>query len=73
LTLRENSQTAVPKIELIHSIGNYVVALGQVDDLHGHSFAFVGESIGNQLSSTFLVPSMQAAASINQRHVVVPI
>jgi hypothetical protein len=42
LTSRANSATATPKIELIHSIGNYVIALGQADDLHGHTFAFVG-------------------------------
>jgi hypothetical protein len=57
LTARMNSATVIPKIELIHSLGNYVVALGQPDDLHGHTFAFVGEQVGNQLPSTFLEPT----------------
>jgi hypothetical protein len=43
LTARANSDTATPKIELIHSIGTHVVALGQEDDLHGQTFAFVGD------------------------------
>ena len=42
LTSRLNSATAIPKIELIHSMGSYLVALGQLDDLHGQTFAFVG-------------------------------
>jgi hypothetical protein len=46
LTARENSMTAIPEIYLVHSLGNYVVALGQADDLHGHSFAFAGEQVG---------------------------
>ena len=56
LTARMNSVTAIPKIDMIHSMGNYVVALGQPDDLHGHTFAFVGEQVGDQLPSTFLEP-----------------
>jgi hypothetical protein len=69
LTSRDNSLSAIPRIELIHSIGNYVVALGQVDDLHGHSFAFVSESTGQQLPSTFLAPATGAASAID-RHPV---
>lgn len=61
LTARTNSVTATPKIELIHSMGNYVVALGQADDLHGHTFAFVGDQVGNQLPSTFLEPARGGA------------
>jgi hypothetical protein len=56
LTSRTNSATARPKIELIHSMGTYVVALGQADDLHGLTFASVGEQVGDQLPSTFLEP-----------------
>lgn len=56
LTARMNSARAIPQIELIHSVGNYVVALGQADDLHGHSFAFVGDQVGDQLPSTYLEP-----------------
>jgi hypothetical protein len=47
LTARTNSATAVPQIELIHSMGTYVVALGQADDLHGLTFAYVGEQVGD--------------------------
>ena len=72
LTCRETSSTAIPTIELIHSIGNYVVALGQVDDLHGHSFAFVGETTGDQLPSAFLEPAVGIAATIVRRNVPVP-
>jgi hypothetical protein len=57
LMARTNSATAIPKIELIHSMGNYVVALGQADDLHGHTFAFVRDQVGDQLPSTFLEPA----------------
>ena len=46
LTARETAPNGIPTIELIHSIGNYVAALGQPDNLHGHSFAFVGETVG---------------------------
>ena len=54
LTSRMNSATAIPKIKLrIHSMGSYLVALGQPDDLHGHTCAFVlGEQIRDQLPST---------------------
>jgi hypothetical protein len=50
------------------------VALGQVDDLHGHLFAFVGESTGQQLPSTFLAAAMgaAAAAAIDRHHVRTP-
>jgi hypothetical protein len=61
LTARTNSATAIPKIELIHSMGNYVVALGQADDLHGHTFAFVGDQVDDQLPSTFLEPAQGGA------------
>jgi hypothetical protein len=53
--------TAIPKIELIHWKGNYVVALGQADDLHGHMFAFVGDHVDNQLPSIFLEPTQGGA------------
>jgi hypothetical protein len=49
LTARANSATAIPRIKLIHSVGNYVVVLGQANDFHGHAFAFVGEQVGDQL------------------------
>ena len=49
LTSTMNSATAIPKIELIHSMGSYLVALGQPDDLYGHTFAFGGDQIGDQL------------------------
>jgi hypothetical protein len=42
-------------------MGNYVVALGQADDLHGHTFAFVGDQVGDQLPSTFLEPAQGGA------------
>ena len=54
LTARMNSARSVPQIELVHSVDNYVVALGQADDLHGHSFVFVGDQLGDQLPSTCL-------------------
>ena len=57
LTSRMNSATAIPEVELIHSLGSYLVVLGQPGDLHGHAFAFVGEQIGDQLPSTFLEPT----------------
>jgi hypothetical protein len=57
LTARTNSVTAIPKIELIHSMGTHALVLGQADDLHGHAFAFVGDQVGNQLPSTFLEPA----------------
>jgi hypothetical protein len=72
LTCRETSSTAVPTIELIHSIGNYVVVLGQVDDLHGHSFAFVGETTGDQLPSSLLEPTAGVATTVTRRNVPVP-
>jgi hypothetical protein len=37
-------------------MGACVVALGQSDDLHGLTFACVGEQVGDQLPSTFLEP-----------------
>ena len=49
LTSRMKSATAIPNIELIHSMDSYLIALRQPDDLHGHTFAFVGEQIGDQL------------------------
>jgi hypothetical protein len=55
LAARTNSAAATPKIEWIHSIGNcHVAALGQPNNLHGHTFAFVGDQVGEQLPSTFL-------------------
>jgi hypothetical protein len=42
-------------------MGTYVVALGQEDDLHGQTFAFVGEQVGDQLPSTFLEPTVGGA------------
>jgi hypothetical protein len=56
LTARMNSARAIPPIELVHSVGDYVVALRQADDLHGHSFAFVEDQVGDQLPSTHLEP-----------------
>ena len=45
LTLRMNSATtAIPKIELIHYVGSYLVALGQPGNLHGHTFEPLSES-----------------------------
>jgi hypothetical protein len=72
LTCRETSSTAVPTIELIHSIGTYVVVLGQADDLHGHSFAFVGETTGDQLPSAFLEPDAGVATTVVRNTVSVP-
>jgi hypothetical protein len=43
LTSRQNSQDGVPKIQLITSIGTHVIGLNDTDELHGKSFAFVGE------------------------------
>jgi hypothetical protein len=56
-----NSVTAIPKIELIHSMGDHVVVLGQPDDLHGHAFAFVDKQVGDQLPSTFFEPQQGGA------------
>ena len=42
-------------------MGNHVVALGQADDLHGHTFAFAGDHVGDQLPSTFLEPAQGGA------------
>ena len=67
LTARETAANGIPTIELIHSIGNYVVALGQPDNLHGHSFAFVGETVAGQLPSTFLEPAGGAPAAVFTR------
>jgi hypothetical protein len=54
-----NLATGILKIKLaIHSMGDYVAALGQPDDLHGHMFAFVGDQVGEQLPSTFLKPKL---------------
>jgi hypothetical protein len=57
LTSRETPPTAIPTIELIHSIGIYAVVLGQaVDDLHaGSAFTFAGTTTDHQLPSTFRV------------------
>ena len=58
LVSRMNSATAIPNIELIHSMGrSYVVMLGRPHDLHGHMFAFVGKQVGDQLHLTFLEPT----------------
>ena len=57
LTSRMSSAKKIRKIELIHSMGSCVVALGQPNDLHGHTFAFVAEQVGDQLPSTFLKPT----------------
>jgi hypothetical protein len=55
LTSRMNSVVAaILKIELIHSMGNCVVALREPDGLHGLPFAFVGKRVGVQLPSPFL-------------------
>jgi hypothetical protein len=72
LTSSEMSATAISVIELICSIGIYMVMLGQVDELHGHSFAFVGETIGNQLPSTFLEPADGAQSAIARSTLAVP-
>jgi hypothetical protein len=58
LTARQNSRNGVPKIQLITSIGIYVIGLAQQDELHGQSFAFVREQYNDQLPSTFLEPIM---------------
>ena len=57
LTSRMNSAKKIRKIKLIHSMGSCVVALGQPNDLHGRTFAFVAEQVGDQLPSTFLEPT----------------
>jgi hypothetical protein len=64
LTSWETLPTAIPTIELIHSIGIYVVVLGQVDDLHGSAFTFAGETTDHQLPSTFREPVGGAALTI---------
>ena len=73
LISRMHLATAIPKIELIHSMGSYLVALGQPDNLHGHTFAFVGEQIGDRLPSTYLEPdSGRASLAFQPANVVVP-
>jgi hypothetical protein len=72
LTARMNSATAIPQIMLVHSVGNYVVALGQADDLHGHSFAFTGEQVGNQLPSALLEPVVGAASTLTRHDATTP-
>jgi hypothetical protein len=59
-----NLVTAIPQIILVHSMGNYVAALGQADDLHGHSFAFTGVQVGRQLPSTLLEPPAGASTTL---------
>ena len=75
LTSRMNLATAIPKIELlIHSMGSYLVAPGQFDNLHGHTLAFVGEQIEDQLLLTFLEPDNGGASlAFQAANVVVPI
>jgi hypothetical protein len=72
LTTRMNSVTAIPRIILVHSVGNYVVTLGQADDLHGHSFAFTGEQVGNQLPSALLEPPAGASTTLVRRDATTP-
>jgi hypothetical protein len=72
LTTRMNSVTAIPKIILVHSLGNYVATLGQADDLHGHSFAFTGEQVGNQLPSALLEPPAGASTTLVRRDATTP-
>jgi hypothetical protein len=45
LTARENGPNATPKVQLITSVGIYVVALGgSTNELHGHSFGICGRA-----------------------------
>jgi hypothetical protein len=72
LTSRENSPTTQPRVQLITTVGIYVVALGSVDELHGHSFAFVGEQSDDQLPSTFLEPATNMVQAVALQNVTVP-
>jgi hypothetical protein len=72
LTTRMNSVTAIPRIILVHSVGNYVVTLGQADDLHGHSFTFTGDHVGNQLPSALLKPPAGASTTLVRRDATTP-
>ena len=45
-------------------MGSYLVVLGQPDNLHGHTFTFVGEQIRDQLPPTFLEPPNSRGASL---------
>ena len=59
LASRTNSANARPKIKLIHSVGARVVALGQPDDLHGQTFAFVQASkLATNCRRPFSSPTM---------------
>ena len=49
-----SSATAIPKVELIQSLGSHMVTLGQPNDLRWRAFAFVRKQIGDQVPSTFL-------------------
>jgi hypothetical protein len=48
------------------------VALGNTDNVHGHSFAYVGEQSDDQLPSTFLEPPDNISQMVLQTNVGVP-
>jgi hypothetical protein len=72
LTARENSSTVAPRVQLITSLGIYVIALGSTDELHGKSFAFVGEQNDDQLPSTIMEPDSHMPPAVIRNQVVVP-
>ena len=54
LTCRMNFGIAIPRIKLIHLTGNnYVMALGQPNDLHRNTIPFVGKQVGDQFPLSF--------------------